>query len=352
MVFVVRSLPRESVPGAGQKLTEAIPEPARTEPNPEPKLVEYDGSVEHIFFHPLIAYPELAFDGDGMSRGYDDWFVTVSEFKKIIQMLYENGYMLVGIDDVLGPGTVDGKPGFVPKKLFLPEGKKPLIISVDDLCYYDYMRKNGNVYKLVLDEEGQVATYSVSPEGKEVISRDNEIIPILDSFVRHHPDFSLRGAKGIIALTGYEGILGYRTNDPESPEYEKEKEQALAVIEQLKRTGWSFACHGWGHLDMEKVSYKRFVQDTERWKREVEPLIGQTKIYVYPFGSQVKPGTPKFEYLLQTGFTIFCGIGIRPFLPKPALYVLMDRRHVDGIALKTQRELLIHLFDASQALDR
>ena len=46
--------------------------------------VEYNGVVEHLFFHPVIAYPELAFDGDRQEKGLDDWMVTVGEFNKIL----------------------------------------------------------------------------------------------------------------------------------------------------------------------------------------------------------------------------------------------------------------------------
>ena len=49
---------------------------------------EYNGIVEHLFFHPVIAYPEQAFDGDHMSNGYDDWMVTVGEYNKILQSVY------------------------------------------------------------------------------------------------------------------------------------------------------------------------------------------------------------------------------------------------------------------------
>ena len=38
------------------------------------------------------------------------------------------------------------------------------------------------------------------------------MVPLIDRFVEEHPDFSYRGAKGIVALTGYNGILGYRTD--------------------------------------------------------------------------------------------------------------------------------------------
>jgi hypothetical protein len=43
-----------------------------SEPAADSAAVKYEGSVEHIFFHPLIAYPELAFDGDGLAKGYDN----------------------------------------------------------------------------------------------------------------------------------------------------------------------------------------------------------------------------------------------------------------------------------------
>ena len=41
-------------------------------------LKEYDGTIYHVFFHSLIVYPELAFDGDYMHEGYDMWMTTVS----------------------------------------------------------------------------------------------------------------------------------------------------------------------------------------------------------------------------------------------------------------------------------
>ena len=35
--------------------------------------------------------------------------------------------------------------------------------------------------------------------------------PLLQDFIDEHPDFSYKGAKAVIAFTGYNGILGYRT---------------------------------------------------------------------------------------------------------------------------------------------
>ena len=51
--------------------------------------VAYDGVVEHLFFHPVVAYPELAFDGDSKANGIDDYMVTADEYKKILQSVYD-----------------------------------------------------------------------------------------------------------------------------------------------------------------------------------------------------------------------------------------------------------------------
>lgn len=323
----------------------------QSEPRQEDILVAYKGPVEHIFFHPLIAYPELAFDNDSLSKGYNDWFITVNEFNKILYSLYKKDYILIDIRSIFEEKLENGKPVVARKEILLPKNKKPLILSIDDLNYYDYMRENGNVHKLVLDANQDIATHSVTPTGEQVIAYDNEIVPILHAFVQAHPDFSFRGAKGIIALTGYQGILGYRTHDSHAPNYENEKREALQVVKRLKETGWSFASHGYGHLDAAKVSYDHFVMDTQRWKEEVEPLIGATSVYVYPFGSKLLPGDARFEYLLASGFRVLCSVGPTPYLQATSRYIMMDRRHVDGVALRSQRSLLLDLFDAREIID-
>ncbi|MBD0379598.1 polysaccharide deacetylase family protein [Paenibacillus sp. WST5] len=327
-----------------------VPTPQPSAPGVE-QLVPYNGPVEHIFFHPLIVYPELAFDGDSMSKGYHDWFVTIKEFRGILDSLYSKNYMLIDIHTLYEASTEDNHTVVKPKELRLPPGKKPVVLSIDDLNYYTYMKENGNAYRLVLDDDGEVATYSVTPDGKELVSRDNEIIPILDDFIEKHPDFSFQRAKGVIALTGYEGVLGYRTDQLYSADYAREKEKAMAVIERLKATGWSFASHGYGHLDAAKVSLDRFKKDTERWKKEVESLTGPTSVYIYPYGSSLPAKDAKYQFLLQSGFQMICAVGPAPYLQFTGNSVMMDRRHIDGIGLHDQRIRLLPLFDSKDIWD-
>ena len=207
------------------------------------KYEAYNGIVEHLFFHPIIAYPELAFDGDSEEKGLDDFMVTADEFWKIMDSCYANGYVLVDIGDVWSETTGDdGQPKMVRNTLYLPEGKKPLIFSYDDTNYYPYMLDNGFTYKLILDESGQVTSWGLDPDGKEVTSRELDAIPALDKFVEEHPDFSPFGAKASLSLTGYQGILGYRTQTDGAVEWtgeleanrQAEREAVKPIIEELK----------------------------------------------------------------------------------------------------------------------
>jgi len=317
----------------------------------EKNLVLYEGAVQHIFFHPLIAFPELTFDGDLQSRGFNEWFVTVDEFKKMMASIYEKGFILIDFDDLYEVKKVDDREIIQQKKLHLPKGKKPMILSIDDMNYYRYMIQNGTVHKLILDQEEKVATYSKTSTGEDLISYDNGIVPILDRFVEEHPDFSFHGAKGVIALTGYEGILGYRTDERDAPNFAKEKEAALQVVRVLKDNGWSFASHGYGHLNTREASFDRMKRDTEKWQQEVQALIGQTDVFIYPFGAWVKPEDLKFKSLQESGFKVFCSVGPNPYLKFSEKYMLMDRRHIDGVALFWQADSMRDLFESEEIID-
>lgn len=309
----------------------------------------WDGIVEHLFFHPVVAYPELAFDGDAQANGIDDYMVTVGEYNKILQSVYENNYVLVDITDVWSETTgEDGQPKMVRNTLYIPEGKKPLIFSYDDTNYYPYMLENGFTYKLVIGDDGKVWSWGLDPQGNEVTSRDLDAITILDKFVEEHPDFSPFGAKGSLSLTGYCGILGYRTQtekENQSAAHEenrqKEREAVKPIIEELKRTGWTFGSHTWGHINLAKKSLDVVKEDTEKWLSEVGELVGATPILYYPHGARpdgddVKQTGPIFQYLQSKGFRVFASVGINSYskIKGDISAVICDRLHPDGTTLR------------------
>ena len=313
--------------------------------------VPYDGIVEHLFFHPVIAYPELAFDGDAQEKGLDDYMVTVDEFNKILQSVYDRGYVLVDIADVWSEATgEDGEARMVKNTLYLPEGKKPLIFSYDDTNYYEYMLENGFAYKLIIGEDGKIWSWGLDPQGNEVVSRDLDAIPILDKFVEEHPDFSPFGAKACLSLTGYQGILGYRTQtdtkswtEEQEANRQKEREAVKPIIEELKRTGWTFGSHTWGHIRLGTVSLEKIQKDTQLWKDEVESLVGPTTVLFYPHGARPdgddwKQTGEQFQFYQEQGFRIFCSVGIESFsyIKKDICAVICDRLHPDGTTLRSK----------------
>ena len=366
------------------------PEPApEPEPDPEPvretyeildpKLMPeggsrdgvayaaYDGIVEHLFFHPVIAYTELAFDGDAQANGLDDFMVTVDEFNRILDNVYEKGYILVDIGDVWSETTgEDGQPKMVRNTLYLPEGKKPLVFSYDDTNYYPYMLENGLTYKLILGEDGKVWSWGLDPQGDEVVSRDLDAIPILDKFVEEHPDFSPFGAKACLSVTGYEGLLGYRTQTDSTVEWtaereasrQAEREAVVPIIEELKRTGWTFGSHTWGHIRLGSGNMAKIQADTQKWFDEVGSLVGETPILFYPHGERPDGNDwtqtgPAFQYLQSQGFRVFCSVGTESFsyIKKDICAVICDRLHPDGKTFRWSRNRYLQFYDAKEIMD-
>jgi hypothetical protein len=325
-------------------------------------LVLYGGvyssvtQINHIFFHSLIADNSKAFDGDSDSVGYNMYMTTIREFKNMIQSMYEDGYVLVSIHDIAGEVVNDdGTREFAAKEFYLPQGKKPFVLSQDDVSYYEYMEGDGFATRIVIGEDGKPTCEMVADDGS-IITGPFDMIPIIDEFVEEHPDFSYNGAKGIIALTGYEGVLGYRTNDPDSPTYEEDVRKAKEVAEALKENGWEFASHSWGHKNMREKSYEFVKKDTERWLEEVAPIIGPTDILIFPFGVDIETtmghySSDKFNFLKEKGFNYYCGVYREPWMHIKKDYVRMTRRPLDGQAMLEFPERLADLFNLSEIID-
>lgn len=319
-------------------------------------LKKYEGPAHHVFFHSLIIYPELAFDKKGApADGYNLWMTTVSEFKKMLPELLNRGYVLYSLSDYIEPDP--DNPGCIKlKDIMLPPGKIPLVISIDDLNYYEYMKWDGFACRLVIKEE-KVCTEVVTPEGDVVFTRDGDVVPILDDFVEEYPEFSWRGAKGVIALTGYQGAMGYRI----MPEFPPERiaavtEKARRVADMLKLNGWLFACHSYGHSQFFRnglLTLGKLKADTEKWKKYIEPVTGETNIYISPFGVNVLFNEKQYsDYLLESSFDIFCPVGQGRTINLKEKFMIMPRINLDGIKMFTGKKLLNeNYFDVESVID-
>ena len=79
-------------------------------------------------------------------------------------------------------------------------------------------------------------------------------------------------------MTGYNGVLGYRTDESYEGQYDvaEERRKAKEVVDWLKENGYNFACHTYSHANYTTCSDSRVREDLEKWDRNVKPLIGET----------------------------------------------------------------------------
>ena len=78
--------------------------------------------ITHVFFHTLIKDTARAFDGDSDSNGYNQYMTTIDEFNKIIQSMYDKGYVMVSPHDM----AVINEDGTMSRgSIMLPPGKIP-----------------------------------------------------------------------------------------------------------------------------------------------------------------------------------------------------------------------------------
>lgn len=333
-------------------------------------LVRADiSTVTHVFFHSLIMDNSKAFDGDEDEKGYNQVMTTKNEFLKILEQMYDRGYVLVKIHDVAYETTDEnGNKKFTAGNIMLPPGKKPFVMSQDDVCYYNYMTGDGFATRLVIGEDGK-PTCEMKMDDGTVSTGSYDLIPILEDFITEHPDFSYKGARAIIAFTGYEGVMGYRTDteyEGKNPNIEEDRETVKKLAQCLRDNGWELASHSWGHINMTSRSLDAVKTDTDKWENRVESLIGETDIILYPYGADIgdwrsySSDNAKFNYLYQQGFRYFCNVDSNQYWVQMGTnYLRQGRRNLDGFRMyydlpeaNPTKDHLSDLFDVSTVFDR
>ncbi len=350
-----------------ERLTEAV---AAYEEQKSQCVVWADNTqISHLFVHSLIADTSRAF-GPGSSQpvGYNRYMTTVSEFNAILEQMYERGYVLISVHDmakrVVGD---DGVEKLVKQEILLPPGKTPFVLSQDDVNYYLYMDGDGFAERLVVGEDGIPTCEYIEKDGT-VVYGEYDVVPIVDRFVKEHPDFSYRGRKGILAVTGYEGALGYdtglsmkkydsMTEAEKLAAIEEEKAKAIEVAEALKADGWEFASHSYTHTSMTTNSGSKVLYDCKRWKEEVECILGDTDIYIYPFGADICDwrgySGEKYDTMKEYGFWYFCNVdSARYWVQIRDQYLRQGRINADGERMVKTPDKLSYFYDVDTVFDK
>ena len=321
-------------------------------------------TVPHIFYHSLVNDPDAAFNvevvGQSGVDGMNAWMTTVDEFDKITQSLYDRGFVYVRLRDLVTETVdADGTVHFEQNThLMLPEGKKPVVLSVDDLSYYHSYESASFPDKLVLDDEGRVRCHYVKTDGTESIG-DYDVVPRLESFLREHPDGAYRGARGLIALTGYNGVFGYRTDIDylvrehlmsdqskwleEHPDFDYDREiaEATQIADALKAEGWEFASHTWGHLSVTGKTAEALATDNEKWVNTVQNIVGPVDTIIFAHGNDIgswegyTADNPQYAYYNSAGYHFYCNVdsSVPYWVQITDAYVRQGRIDLDGYML-------------------
>lgn len=232
--------------------------------------------ITHVTVKPLIADVGKALEAGVNASNYTQQHITVTEFKKLLQELYDRGYVLVSLHDIAyskkyvnsmkEEATDSSTEESVTETAestteettteettteettteetteesiddtdesddeTTTESKAPET-TVDDLNLLrkgKIMLPEGKI-PFVLSEENICYSAELAAHGfasKLVINKDGKVVcemadgsrgafdlvPILEEFIYEHPDFSYKGARAVLGIAGSEGIFGYRTS--------------------------------------------------------------------------------------------------------------------------------------------
>ena len=308
------------------------------------QLVVWDNLAEipNLSFRTLMAdLQKAAADPDRGSR-YKKNYITTDEFSRILNQLYENGYVLVSLYDFAVPVTAeDGSVGVNRTSIRLPEGKKPIILTQEGVNFYSHTEKSGGFADcLTLSAEGQLTCRMGENEG------DFDLIPVLNAFLAEHPDFSYEGARATIAVSGYEGVFGLGLDQSEAIQ---------AVADKLRQQGYDLACYTYADMEYADYGVAGLKEDLDKWTAEIAPILGETDILVYPTGGDIKGQEAytgsKYDALHGFGFRYFVGVNNgASWSMTTGEYARQQRTLVTGANLSEHPEWYAGFFDAATVL--
>ena len=339
--------------------------------NAQSQLVEWKdvSQIPNLSFHVLMADPTRAISDAQYGGLYNRNFVTIDEFSKILEQLYAGGYILIDFDSFISTSTgVDGKESFFQSPLMLPAGKKPIMITETMVNYFNYMIDGNNdgepdaggagfACKLVVDANGDIKAQYVDGSNQTLVG-NYDLVPILEDFIKAHPDFSYRGARATLAVTGHEGVFGYRCNtsyiaSKSQSYYDEQVAGAKEIAQALRDKGYTIASYTYSNQKYRDLSAKEISQEMTNWTNQVTPILGEVDVLVFARengGINDYTGAV-FTALSDTGFQYFVDDGEKPSVTINTSYVRQTRIMVTGMNMQWHPTWFTQYFDCNAVLD-
>ena len=343
---------------------------AYTQAKSQLKPIDSPSSIPNLSFHCLIADPSRAFSDKDFGKSYNQNYVTIDEFSKILEQLYANNYVLVDFDSfIVETVGADGKTTYSTQAIYLPEGKKPIMLT-ETLVNYETFSidsdgdweadKGGDGFasKLVV-KDGKIVNEYVDAQGN-VLYGAYDLVPILEEFIAKHPDFCYQGARATLAVSGEDGVFGYRIMHSAKTKkgedyYNEQVAGAKAIAQALRDAGYTIACYTYANVSYGTLSATKIDVDLENWKKEVTPVLGEVPILVYAKASDISADGNyeggKYNVLRKYGFSYFVSSANVPYAEVTVNYVRQSRIMVTGQQMTTKADIFAGYFDAKAVLN-
>ena len=343
---------------------------AYTQAKSQLKPIDSPSTIPNLSFHCLIADPSRAFSDKDYGKSYNQNYVTIDEFSKILDQLYANGYVLVDFDSfILETVGEDGKVTYSTQPIYLPEGKKPVMIT-ETLVNYETFSidsdgdleadKGGDGFasKLVV-KDGKIVNEYVDADGNTLYGA-YDLVPILEAFIEAHPDFCYQGARATLAVSGEDGVFGYRIMHSVKEKkgedyYNQQVEGAKAIAQALRDRGYTIACYTYANVSYGSISATKIQVDLDNWKKEVTPVLGDVPILVYAKASDISADGNyeggKYNVLKGAGFRYFISSANIPYAEVTVNYVRQSRIMVTGQQMITSPQTFSDYFTAKDILN-
>lgn len=335
------------------------------------KPIDDPNTIPNLSFHCLIADPSRAFTDEEFGKAYNTNYVTIDEFSKILDQLYAGGYVLVDFDSfIVETVGEDGKVTYSTQPIYLPEGKKPIMLT-ETLVNYELFTvdsdgdleadKGGDGFasRLIVDANGKIVNEYVDADGN-VLYGAYDLVPILEAFIEDHPDFCYRGARATLAVSGEDGIFGYRIMHSVKEKkgedyYNQQVEGAKKIASALREAGYTIACYTYANVGYGSISATKIEVDLDNWKKEVKPVLGDVPVLIYAKASDISADGNyeggKYNVLKNAGFRYFISSGNSPYAEVTVNYVRQSRIMVTGNAMTTTPQIFSSYFTAKDVLN-
>lgn len=268
--------------------------------------------------------PDTSLFNGEFGEGYRYTYITGNEFTRILQELYEAGFMLVDFYDIFTTTQAeDGSTLILQNELLMPEDKKPIVLI------------------------GKVPG-NLSPDDP-LSTEGTDFVPLLEAFIQSNPGFSYKGARAILATTGSNGMFGQPLT---------ETANITKIAQALIERGYVLASNTYADLSYGNSKLETLKNDLASWNVTATPLLGKTELMVYSRGSDIDDGKDeysgaKYEALYEAGFRYFFGVcySSTPWMNITDNTIRIGTITVNGENLLRKSTFFEGLFDVTKVIE-